>query len=88
MNKEYKRTLIKEIVIRKLKSAGEEILVQKEYTYSNAFIDNTEIIGGKELAIIFSFDKLKVVDSVFGEGGHKSGIVAYEVEVFSGKVSA
>ncbi|USO01989.1 MAG: hypothetical protein H6850_02630 [Alphaproteobacteria bacterium] len=88
LDKESKRTRIEHVTIRKLKSVGDDISVQKEFSYYNAYIDHTEIIGGKEIAIVFRFNKLRVTENVFDATGAKSGLVSYEVEVHSGKVSA
>lgn len=88
LEKESKRVKIKELIIRKLKSAGEEIIIQKEFCYYNVYIDHTEIVGGKELAIIFSFDRLRITENVFSSEGKKEGLVSYEVEVYSGKITA
>lgn len=88
LDKETKRTVIKDLLIRKLKTSGDEIITQKEFGYHNTYIEHTEIIGGSELAIIFSFNRLKVTENVFSTEGKKEGLVAYEVEVYNGKISA
>jgi len=88
LDKESKRTMIEQITIRKLKNVGDNISVQKEFSYYNAYIDHTEIIAGKEIAIVFRFNRLRVTENVFDATGTKSGLVSYEVEVHSGKISA
>jgi hypothetical protein len=46
------------------------------------------VIAGTELALLFSFDRLRIVENIFSEEGKKTGLMAYEVEVYSGKISA
>ena len=88
LERESKRILTKELVIEKLKNAGEAVNVQKKFIYYNVYIDHTEIIGGKELAMLFAFDRLRVVENIYSDVGQKTGLVAYEVEIYSGKISA
>ena len=88
LDKESKRTMVKEIIIQKLKNVGDTVSIQKEFAYYNGYIDHTEIIAGKEIAIVFSFNRLRVTENVFSGEGKKTGLVSYEVEVHSGKISA
>lgn len=88
LERESKRLITKELTVQKLKSAGDDVNVQKKFIYYNVYIDHTEIIGGKELAMLFAFDRLRVVENIYSDVGKKTGLVAYEVEVYSGKISA
>lgn len=85
LDSQVKGAALKEVVIRKLQKSGTDIHIDNEFTYQNAHIDHLEMVNGSELAILFSYSKLKVLKNIWEENA-KKGMLAYEVEMATGKV--